>query len=80
MFWEGAKNANAFNRNALKIAVEEDSEVRLYPEADEPVNILNIKRGIISTFIAPMIEEERLNLVGAPAQFHCCILILTASI
>lgn len=70
MFWEGAKNANASNRNALKIAVEEDVEVRLYPEADEPVNILNIKRGIVSTLIVPMIEEERMNfMVGAPAQF-----------
>lgn len=46
-------------RNPLKIAVEGQVDVKLYPEEEEPVNILNIKRGIVSALIVPMMEEEK---------------------
>lgn len=49
---------NVLNRNPLKVTVEGEADVKLYPEADEPVNILNIKRGIISSLMVPMVEEE----------------------
>lgn len=52
------KKKNVHNRNPLKVTVEGEADVKLYPEDDEPVNILNIKRGIVSALMVPMIEEE----------------------
>uniref|UniRef100_UPI0037E98079 apolipoprotein B-100-like n=1 Tax=Semicossyphus pulcher TaxID=241346 RepID=UPI0037E98079 len=49
----------AMDKNALKITVEGALNVKLFPEDDEPVNILNIKRGIVSSLIVPVMEEER---------------------
>ncbi|XP_029281256.1 apolipoprotein B-100-like [Cottoperca gobio] len=58
-----AEKAQAFTsamaKNPLKITVEGHIGVRLYPEDDEPVNILNIKRGIVSALIVPVMEEEK---------------------
>lgn len=50
----------------MKIAVEGQIHVKLYPEDDEPVNILNIKRGIVSALIVPVMEEERNKNMVAP--------------
>ncbi|XP_053193160.1 apolipoprotein B-100-like [Scomber japonicus] len=49
----------AMAKNVLKITVEGQTDVKLFPEDDEPVNILNIKRGIVSALIVPVMEEER---------------------
>lgn len=38
--------------------MEEIAVAQLYPETDEPVNILNIKRGIVSALMVPVIEDE----------------------
>ncbi|KAJ3613847.1 hypothetical protein NHX12_020092 [Muraenolepis orangiensis] len=43
----------AMAKNPLKFTVEQVLKVDLFPEADEPVNILNVKRGIISALLAP---------------------------
>ncbi|XP_032399124.1 apolipoprotein B-100 [Etheostoma spectabile] len=60
-----ADEAQAFKaamaKNPLKITVEGQTDVRLYPEDHEPVNILNIKRGIVSALIVPVMEEEKNN-------------------
>ncbi|KAF1376723.1 hypothetical protein PFLUV_G00214430 [Perca fluviatilis] len=60
-----AEEAQAFKaamaKNNLKITVEGQTDVSLYPEDDEPVNILNIKRGIVSALIVPVMEEEKNN-------------------
>lgn len=48
-------------RNSLKVAIEGESEVQLFPEEDEPTNILNIKRGIVSALMVPSLEEEKNN-------------------
>ncbi|XP_032441081.1 apolipoprotein B-100-like [Xiphophorus hellerii] len=48
----------AMAKNILKIAVEGHTDVKLFPEESEPVNILNIKRGIISTLMVPEINKE----------------------
>ncbi|XP_035534608.1 apolipoprotein B-100-like [Morone saxatilis] len=57
-----ADGAEAFRaamaKNPLKITVEEEIHIRLYPEDDEPANILNVKRGIVSALIVPVMEEE----------------------
>ncbi|XP_028996434.1 apolipoprotein B-100-like [Betta splendens] len=58
-----AADADAFQaamaKNPLKITVEGLSAVKLYPEEDEPVNILNVKRGIFSALMVPVMEEDK---------------------
>ncbi|KAK9531434.1 hypothetical protein VZT92_010860 [Zoarces viviparus] len=49
----------AMAKNSLKITVEGQTDVQLYSGDDEPVNILNIKRGIVSALIVPAMEEEK---------------------
>ncbi|XP_062406579.1 apolipoprotein B-100-like [Sardina pilchardus] len=49
----------AMEKNPLKVTVEGDNDIKLFPEDDEPINILNIKRGMISGFAVPVLEEER---------------------
>ncbi|KAL2082664.1 hypothetical protein ACEWY4_022482 [Coilia grayii] len=60
-----AAEANAFRaameKNPLKIIVEGETEVKLFPEQDEPTDILNIKRGIISALMVPVLEEGKNN-------------------
>lgn len=47
-----------FTRNVLKFVVEGETGVTLYSE-DEETQILNFKRGIISTLIVPVMEKEQ---------------------
>ncbi|XP_029316837.1 apolipoprotein B-100 [Cottoperca gobio] len=54
----------AMERNPLKFTVEEVTIVQLYPEKDEPVNFLNIKRGIVSALMLPVLEEEQKSLMS----------------
>lgn len=35
------------------------TNVNIFPENDEPTNILNIKRGIVSALMVPVLEEEK---------------------
>ncbi|KAK2890072.1 hypothetical protein Q8A73_018372 [Channa argus] len=57
-----AAGADAFKaamaKNPLKITVDGQASVKLYPEDDEPTNILNVKRGIFSALMVPVVEEE----------------------
>uniref|UniRef100_A0A3B3RLB7 Vitellogenin domain-containing protein n=1 Tax=Paramormyrops kingsleyae TaxID=1676925 RepID=A0A3B3RLB7_9TELE len=46
------------SRNSLKFMVQDDGEVKLFPETDETPTILNVKRGIISALLVPVMEEE----------------------
>lgn len=55
------------SRNPLKFTVEEVTDVQLYPETDEPVNILNIKRGIVSALMVPVMEDEQSSLMVSVA-------------
>ncbi|KAM9341244.1 apolipoprotein B-100 [Symphorus nematophorus] len=54
----------AMEKNPLKFSVEDMTSVQLYPETDEPVNILNIKRGIISALLVPIMEEDQMSLMS----------------
>ncbi|XP_068573744.1 apolipoprotein B-100 isoform X2 [Cebidichthys violaceus] len=54
----------AMEKNPLKFTVEEVTRVHLYPETDEPVHILNIKRGIVSALIVPAMENEQNALMS----------------
>ncbi|XP_030628767.1 apolipoprotein B-100 isoform X1 [Chanos chanos] len=49
----------AMEKHPLKVTVKGDNDIKLFPEDDEPINILNIKRGIISALAVPVLEEER---------------------
>ncbi|XP_048062834.1 apolipoprotein B-100-like [Megalobrama amblycephala] len=49
----------AMEKNPLKFTVEGDDDIKLFPEDDEPVNILNVKRGLISALAVPVLEEDR---------------------
>uniref|UniRef100_A0A3Q1GCQ1 Vitellogenin domain-containing protein n=1 Tax=Acanthochromis polyacanthus TaxID=80966 RepID=A0A3Q1GCQ1_9TELE len=49
----------AMEKNTLKFTVEGQTDVILFPEDDEPVNILNIKRGIVSALLVPVMEEDK---------------------
>ncbi|XP_051954733.1 apolipoprotein Bb, tandem duplicate 1 [Xyrauchen texanus] len=60
----------AMEKNPLKFTVEEDNEIKLFPEDDEPVNILNIKRGLISALAVPVLEEDRNNKM--PTIYGLC--------
>ncbi|KAL6477969.1 hypothetical protein MHYP_G00138040 [Metynnis hypsauchen] len=51
----------AMEKNPLNFMVEQVTDVSIYPEKDEPENIVNIKRGIISALLAPVLEEEHNN-------------------
>ncbi|KAI4872235.1 hypothetical protein NFI96_010377 [Prochilodus magdalenae] len=48
----------AMEKNPLKFMVQQVTDVSIYPEKDEPENIVNIKRGIISALLVPVLEEE----------------------
>lgn len=45
-------------RHPLKVVVEGVYDLKLYPEEDESMTILNIKRGIVSALAVPLLEEE----------------------
>ncbi|KAJ7988062.1 hypothetical protein DPEC_G00319740 [Dallia pectoralis] len=49
----------AMGKNVLKVMVEGQTDVQLFPEGDETTTILNIKRGIVSTLIVPALEDEK---------------------
>uniref|UniRef100_A0A3B4DG37 Vitellogenin domain-containing protein n=1 Tax=Pygocentrus nattereri TaxID=42514 RepID=A0A3B4DG37_PYGNA len=49
----------AMEKNTLKVMVEGKNSVQLFPEKDETINILNIKRGIVSALLVPDMEMEK---------------------
>ncbi|XP_019727149.1 apolipoprotein B-100-like [Hippocampus comes] len=60
----------AMAKNPLKITVEGHTDVKLFPEEDEALNILNIKRGIMSSLLVPVVEEERNKKM--PTMYGIC--------
>uniref|UniRef100_A0A8D0D7V1 Apolipoprotein B n=1 Tax=Sander lucioperca TaxID=283035 RepID=A0A8D0D7V1_SANLU len=54
----------AMERNLLRFTVEGGTSVQLFPKTDEPVNILNIKRGIVSALNVPVMEDEQKSLMS----------------
>ncbi|XP_039641503.1 apolipoprotein B-100 isoform X5 [Perca fluviatilis] len=54
----------AMERHLLRFTVEGGTSVQLFPETDEPVNILNIKRGIVSALNVPVMEDEQNSLMS----------------
>ncbi|KAM4724117.1 apolipoprotein B-100 [Anableps anableps] len=54
----------SMEKSPLQVSVLSNSRVEVYPEVDEPINILNIKRGIISAFLVPIVEDGQTALVS----------------
>ncbi|KAM9466083.1 apolipoprotein B-100 [Clarias gariepinus] len=54
----------AMERSPLSFVVEKVIQVSVYPEKDEPENIVNIKKGIISALLVPVIEEEHNKIMS----------------
>ncbi|KAF7201026.1 apolipoprotein B-100 isoform X2 [Nothobranchius furzeri] len=54
----------SMEKNPLKFSVDSLTRVQLFPETDEPLNTLNIKRGIISALLVPM-EEQQSSFVSS---------------
>ncbi|XP_065144413.2 apolipoprotein B-100 [Paramisgurnus dabryanus] len=48
----------AMEKTPLSFVVEQVTKVSIYPKKDEPENILNIKKGIISALLVPVPEEQ----------------------
>lgn len=59
-------------RNPLKVIVEGDNDIKLFPEDDELINILNIKRGIISAMAVPVLQEEK-NKEMVSSEYKQCL-------
>lgn len=48
-----------FCRYPLKVVVEGEYDVKLYPEDGETSTILNFKRGIVSALAVPSLQEDK---------------------
>uniref|UniRef100_A0A3Q3AEQ2 Vitellogenin domain-containing protein n=1 Tax=Kryptolebias marmoratus TaxID=37003 RepID=A0A3Q3AEQ2_KRYMA len=63
----------SMEKSVLVFHVESDVRVQVYPKTDEPVNILNIKRGIVSAFMVPMVEEDQSRLMVSSTVHGRCL-------
>ncbi|XP_062253526.1 apolipoprotein B-100 isoform X1 [Platichthys flesus] len=54
----------AMEKNPLKFTVDDVTTVQLYPKTDEQVNLLNIKRGIVSALMVPVVEEGQRSIMS----------------
>ncbi|KAF5891255.1 apolipoprotein, partial [Clarias magur] len=57
-------------KHPLKVIVEGDNDIKLFPEDDELINILNIKRGVISALAVPALQDEKNN--NMPTIYGMC--------
>lgn len=46
-------------------------KVSIYPQKEEPENIVNIKKGIISALLVPVIEEEHNRIMVRLLRTKC---------
>ncbi|XP_010134723.1 PREDICTED: apolipoprotein B-100 [Buceros rhinoceros silvestris] len=64
--------ANAMSKHVLKFSIQDGTKVKLYPEKDEPLNVLNLKRGIISALIVPTETVENTKTVSMDTVYGKC--------
>lgn len=50
-------------RYEVSFSIVDGKQVVLYPNNDEPVNVLNMKRGIISSLLVPDETQQTSNMV-----------------
>ncbi|KAM6138541.1 apolipoprotein B-100 [Phoenicopterus ruber ruber] len=64
--------ANAMSKHELKFSVQDGTKVKLYPEKDEPLNVLNLKRGIISALLVPTETAENVKTISMDTVYGKC--------
>uniref|UniRef100_A0A8D0L817 Apolipoprotein B n=1 Tax=Sphenodon punctatus TaxID=8508 RepID=A0A8D0L817_SPHPU len=64
--------ANAMSQHELKFSTQDGKKVQLYPKKNEPVHILNIKRGIISALLVPMETEDKAQTIPMDTVYGTC--------
>ncbi|XP_051468946.1 apolipoprotein B-100 [Apus apus] len=64
--------ANAMSKHELKFSVQDGTKVKLYPEKDEPLNVLNLKRGIISALLVPTETVENTKTISMDTIYGKC--------
>ncbi|XP_008116487.2 apolipoprotein B-100 [Anolis carolinensis] len=64
--------AMAMSKYELKFKIKDQNKVQLYAEDDEPMHILNIKRGIISALIVPIETESEAQTLTMDTVYGKC--------
>ncbi|XP_023566702.1 apolipoprotein B-100 [Octodon degus] len=64
--------SDAMSKYELRLAISEGKQVFLYPEAEEPTHILNIKRGIVSALLVPPETEEDTQVLFLDTVYGNC--------
>ncbi|NXI93480.1 APOB protein, partial [Psophia crepitans] len=64
--------ANAMSKHELKFSIQDETKVKLYPEKDEPLNVLNLKRGIISALLVPTETVENVKIISMDTVYGKC--------
>ncbi|XP_039916301.1 apolipoprotein B-100 [Hirundo rustica] len=64
--------ASAMSKNELKFSIQDGTKVKLYPEKDEPLNVLNLKRGIISALLVPTETVENMKTIPMDTVYGKC--------
>ncbi|KFP80367.1 Apolipoprotein B-100, partial [Apaloderma vittatum] len=64
--------ANAMSKHELKFSIQDGTKVKLYPEKDEQLNILNLKRGIISALLVPTETVENVKTISMDTVYGKC--------
>ncbi|XP_043843071.1 apolipoprotein B-100 [Dromiciops gliroides] len=64
--------AAAMSRYELRLSIPDGKQVFLYPEMEEPVHILNIKRGVVSALLVPTDTEEDKRVLSLDTVYGNC--------
>uniref|UniRef100_A0A674GQ32 Apolipoprotein B n=1 Tax=Taeniopygia guttata TaxID=59729 RepID=A0A674GQ32_TAEGU len=64
--------ASAMSKNELKFSIQDGTKVKLYPEKDEALNVLNLKRGIISALLVPTETVENIKTIPMDTVYGKC--------
>lgn len=64
-------------RNELKFSIQDGTKVKLYPEKDEALNVLNLKRGIISALLVPTETVENIKTIPMVGLLKVYFVVLT---
>ncbi|ETE64141.1 Apolipoprotein, partial [Ophiophagus hannah] len=71
-----SKNSDEFtaamSQYELKVKIQDDRNVELYPVDNEATHILNIKRGIISALLVPMETENNIQTLPMDTVYGEC--------
>uniref|UniRef100_A0A674HR54 Apolipoprotein B n=1 Tax=Taeniopygia guttata TaxID=59729 RepID=A0A674HR54_TAEGU len=69
--------ASAMSKNELKFSIQDGTKVKLYPEKDEALNVLNLKRGIISALLVPTETVENIKTIPMVGILKVNFIVLT---